>query len=120
MGASALKTAAASTKRKEIPSSSSSKEGKKKKSALEEIIEVEHYLSVSAQNNLFKLNVLLAFQMEERKRQQQEPVRTDYWLQPNIIVKVITKKVGDRYYKKKAVVVVRILDSLLIRGNMCR
>uniref|UniRef100_A0AAV2IZ71 DNA/RNA-binding protein KIN17 n=1 Tax=Knipowitschia caucasica TaxID=637954 RepID=A0AAV2IZ71_KNICA len=81
LGASALK-AAASTKRKDISSSASSKEGKRKKSALEEIKE-----------------------MEERRRQKREPIKTDYWLQPNIIVKVVTKKLGDRYHKKKAVVV---------------
>uniref|UniRef100_A0A3B3Z8H7 DNA/RNA-binding protein KIN17 n=1 Tax=Periophthalmus magnuspinnatus TaxID=409849 RepID=A0A3B3Z8H7_9GOBI len=78
LGASALK-AAAVTKRKDMSSSSSSKEGKRKKSALEEIKEVE--------------------------RQKHEPVKTDYWLQPNIIVKVVTKRLGDRYHKKKAVVV---------------
>ncbi|XP_033845128.1 DNA/RNA-binding protein KIN17 [Periophthalmus magnuspinnatus] len=81
LGASALK-AAAVTKRKDMSSSSSSKEGKRKKSALEEIKE-----------------------MEERRRQKHEPVKTDYWLQPNIIVKVVTKRLGDRYHKKKAVVV---------------
>ncbi|KAK7891844.1 hypothetical protein WMY93_023807 [Mugilogobius chulae] len=84
LGASALKAAATSTKRKDMSSSSSSKEGKRKKSALEEIKE-----------------------MEEQRRQKQEPVKTDYWLQPNIIVKVVTKRLGDRYHKKKAVVVVR-------------
>lgn len=97
LGSSALKTATASVKRKELSSSSSPKEGKKKKSALEEIKE-----------------------MEERRRRKQEPVKTDYWLQPNIIVKVITKRLGDRYHKKKAVVmdvqdkytaVVKIVDS---------
>lgn len=45
-------------------------------------------------------------QMEEKKRQQQQPVRTDYWLQPNIVVKVVTKKLGERYHKRKAVVMV--------------
>ncbi|XP_055010064.1 DNA/RNA-binding protein KIN17 isoform X2 [Boleophthalmus pectinirostris] len=82
LGESALKATAASTKRKDMSCSSSSKEGKRKKSALEEIKE-----------------------MEERRRQKQEPVKTDYWLQPNIIVKVVTKRLGDRYHKKKAVVV---------------
>lgn len=45
-------------------------------------------------------------QMEERKKKQQQPVRTDYWLQPNIVVKVVTKKLGERYHKRKAVVTV--------------
>lgn len=46
------------------------------------------------------------FQMEERKRKQQQPVRTDHWLQPNIVVKVVTKKLGERYHKRKGVVMV--------------
>lgn len=75
-GPSAL-AAAASAKRKELSSSSESKE-KKKKSALDEIME-----------------------MEEQKK---KSVRTDNWLQPNIVVKVITKKLGEKYHKKKAVI----------------
>uniref|UniRef100_A0A8C5EEN3 DNA/RNA-binding protein KIN17 n=1 Tax=Gouania willdenowi TaxID=441366 RepID=A0A8C5EEN3_GOUWI len=58
--------------------------------------------------------------METRKQQQQQPVRTDHWLQPNIVVKVVTKRLGDKYHKKKAVVmevrdkyeaVVKMIDS---------
>ncbi|XP_068128757.1 DNA/RNA-binding protein KIN17 isoform X2 [Hyperolius riggenbachi] len=90
----ALKSATASggAKRKE-PSQSQDKE-KKKKSALEEIIE-----------------------MEEKKKKTE---RTDFWLHPDIIVKIITKRLGDKYYKKKAVVkevidrytaVVKLVDS---------
>ncbi|KAM7367331.1 hypothetical protein PAMP_015241 [Pampus punctatissimus] len=97
--ASALKTAAASssTKRKDTSSSSDSRE-KKRKSALEEIIEME----------------------EKKKKQQQQSVRTDNWLQPSIVVKVVTKRLGEKYYKKKAVVmevrdkyaaVVKMIDS---------
>uniref|UniRef100_A0A3B4USF4 DNA/RNA-binding protein KIN17 n=1 Tax=Seriola dumerili TaxID=41447 RepID=A0A3B4USF4_SERDU len=98
LGASALKTAAASsTKRKDTSSGSDSRAEKKKKSALEEIIE-----------------------MEEKKKKKQQSVRTDYWLQPNIVVKVVTKRLGEKYHKKKAVVtevrenytaVVRMIDS---------
>uniref|UniRef100_A0AAQ6AG91 DNA/RNA-binding protein KIN17 n=1 Tax=Amphiprion ocellaris TaxID=80972 RepID=A0AAQ6AG91_AMPOC len=88
----ALKAASTSVKRKDT--SSDTRGEKKKKSALEEIIE-----------------------MEEKKK---KSVRTDYWLQPNIIVKVVTKKLGEKYHKKKAVVmevrdkygaVVRMIDS---------
>lgn len=97
LGASALKaaSAAASTKRKDT--SSDTRGEKKKKSALEEIIE-----------------------MEEKKRKKQQPVRTDYWLQPNIVVKVVTKRLGEKYHKKKAVImevrdkygaVVKMIDS---------
>ena len=52
---------------------------------------------------------LFFVQMEEKKRKQQQPVRTDYWLQPNIVVKVVTKKLGEKYHKKKAVVTVTVL-----------
>lgn len=48
--------------------------------------------------------------MEEKKKmKQQQSVRTDYWLQPNIVVKVITKRLGEKYHKKKAVIMVRML-----------
>lgn len=59
-------------------------------------------------------------EMEEKKKKQQQPVRTDYWLQPNIVVKVITKRLGEKYHKKKAVImevrdkygaVVKMIDS---------
>lgn len=95
LGASALK-AAASTKRKDPSSGSDSRSEKKKKSALEEIKE-----------------------MEERRKTKQS-VRTDYWLQPNIVVKVVTKRLGEKYHKKKGVVmevkdkygaVVKMMDS---------
>lgn len=44
--------------------------------------------------------------MEEKKKKKQDAVRTDYWLQPNIVVKVVTKRLGEKYYKKKALVTV--------------
>ncbi|XP_072233541.1 DNA/RNA-binding protein KIN17 [Leuresthes tenuis] len=102
LGASALKAAAAtssssSVKRKDASSGSDSRREKKKKSALEEIIE-----------------------MEEKKKKKQQSVRTDYWLQPNIVVKVVTKRLGEKYHKKKAVImetrdryaaVVKMIDS---------
>lgn len=92
LGPSALK-AAASAKRKESSHSGDSKD-KKKKSALDEIIE-----------------------MEEQKK---KSVRSDNWIQANIVVKVITKRLGEKYYKKKAVIrevqdkytaVVKMIDS---------
>ncbi|MBN3325595.1 KIN17 protein, partial [Atractosteus spatula] len=77
LGPSALQVAATSVKRKESSHTSESKE-KKKKSALDEIIE-----------------------MEEQKK---KTTRVDYWLHPNIIVKVVTKKLGEKYFKKKGVI----------------
>ncbi|OXB64340.1 hypothetical protein ASZ78_004973 [Callipepla squamata] len=94
LGPSALKVAEGAVKRKESTRSSGQSKEKKKKSALDEIMELE----------------------EEKKRTS----RTDYWLQPDIIVKIITKKLGEKYHKKKAVVkevidkytaVVKMIDS---------
>ncbi|KAL8222352.1 UNVERIFIED_CONTAM: hypothetical protein K2H54_075795 [Gekko kuhli] len=96
LGPSGLKTAgtAPTAKRKEIPPASGDSREKKRKTALEEIIEFE----------------------EEKKKS----ARTDYWLQPEIVVKIITKKLGEKYHKKKAVVkevinkytaVVKLMDS---------
>ncbi|KAM9311762.1 DNA/RNA-binding protein KIN17 [Gastrophryne carolinensis] len=79
-------------KRKDV-SQGQSKE-KKKKCALDEIME-----------------------MEEKKKKTE---RTDFWLQPDIIVKIVTKRLGDKYYKKKAAVkevidrytaIVKLVDS---------
>lgn len=94
LASNALKSAAVTgpVKRKD-PAQSQTKE-KKKRSALEEIIE-----------------------MEEKKKKTE---RMDFWLQPEIVVKIITKKLGEKYHKKKAVVkevidrytaVVKLIDS---------
>lgn len=61
-------------KDKNLPS-----DGKKRKSALDELI-------------------------LEQELQREKINRKDYWLTPGIVVKVTAKKLGDRYYKKKAVV----------------
>ncbi|XP_015278087.1 PREDICTED: DNA/RNA-binding protein KIN17-like [Gekko japonicus] len=95
-GPSGLKTAgtAPTVKRKDIPPAPGESKEKKRKTALEEIIEFEEAKKKSA--------------------------RTDYWLQPEIVVKIITKKLGDKYHKKKAIVkevinkytaVVKLIDS---------
>ena len=47
--------------------------------------------------------------MEEKKKKRQQPVKTDYWLQPNIVVKVVTKRLGEKYHKKKAIVTVTVV-----------
>ncbi|XP_066448192.1 DNA/RNA-binding protein KIN17 isoform X2 [Eleutherodactylus coqui] len=89
-----LKSAAVSgTVKRKDPTPSQVKE-KKKKSALDEIME-----------------------MEEKKKKTE---RTEHWLQQDIVVKIVTKKLGEKYYKKKAVVkevidrytaVVKLVDS---------
>ncbi|NXO76059.1 KIN17 protein, partial [Sitta europaea] len=78
LGQNALKMVERAVKRKEAAHSSDQPKEKKKKSALDEIMELE----------------------EEKKRTS----RRDYWLQPEIIVKIVTKKLGEKYHKKKAVV----------------
>lgn len=74
---------------------SKEKESRKRKSALDEIME-----------------------MEEKRKETSN--RKDYWLAKGIIVKVLHKKLGNRYYKKKGVVkdvqnryvgVIKMLDS---------
>lgn len=84
-----------SVKRKESgPASSSETKDKKKKSALDEIMEFE----------------------EQKKRS----LRRDHWLHTGIVVKLITKKLGEKYYKKKAVIkevqekytaIIKMIDS---------
>jgi len=88
-------------KSKEYASSSS---GRKRKSALDEIMEME----------------------EEQKKKKQKKVvdsssaKLDQWLMTGIVVKVVTPKLGEKYYRKKGVVtdvidkysgVIRMLDS---------
>ncbi|XP_071960180.1 DNA/RNA-binding protein KIN17-like [Antedon mediterranea] len=73
-----LKAAAA-----EAASTSKKKEKddrKRKKSALEEIRE-----------------------MEEKKKKTENP-KKDYWLAKGIVVKVVTKRLGEKYYKRKGVI----------------
>ncbi|XP_060075719.1 DNA/RNA-binding protein KIN17-like [Ylistrum balloti] len=69
--------------------------GQKRKSALDEIME-----------------------FEEQKKEKMN--RKDYWLHEGITVKVVTRKLGDKYYKKKAFVkevidlykaVIKMIDS---------
>ncbi|KAE8616611.1 hypothetical protein XENTR_v10008844 [Xenopus tropicalis] len=90
----ALKSAAVMGSVKRKDTSQVQPKEKKKKSALDEIME-----------------------MEEKKKKTE---RTDFWLQPEIVVKIVTKKLGEKYYKKKAVVkevidrytaVVKLVDS---------
>lgn len=52
---------------------------------------------------------------EERKKQQikenqEKKERTDYWLQPGIVVKIVNKKLGGGKYFKKKGVVLSVID----------
>lgn len=56
--------------------------------------------------------------MEARKKKKLDAVRTDYWMQPNIVIKVVTKRLGEKYHKKKGVVMVTMLSvSLVVRAS---
>lgn len=58
---------------------------KRKKSALEEIMQEEA--------------------LKKKKQRQEEKERSevkDYWLRPDIVVKIVTKSLGDKFYKQKA------------------
>lgn len=68
---------------KSYSSSASSKE-RKRKSALEEL-------------------------REEQERFKEKKFHKDYWLLEGIVVKVVTKALGDKYYKQKGVVL-QVID----------
>ncbi|XP_059150413.1 DNA/RNA-binding protein KIN17-like [Physella acuta] len=83
------------TEKTKPPTSSKAGEKRKAKTALDEIMEAE-----------------------EQKKEKIN--RKDYWLCPGIVVKVVHKKLGEKYYKKKAVVkevkdlytgIIKMLDS---------
>ncbi|XP_036257368.1 DNA/RNA-binding protein KIN17-like [Molothrus ater] len=90
----ALKMVEGAVKRAGAAYCSGQPKKKKKKSALDEMMELE----------------------EEKKRTS----RTDYWLQTDIIVRIVTKKLERKYHRKKAVVkevidkytaIVKVIDS---------
>lgn len=72
-------------KYKPSTSSSSMSGGGRKLSSLDEIMKIEEYKKEKAN-------------------------RKDYWLSEGIVVKLITKSLGDRFYKEKAVVV-EVMDK---------
>jgi len=93
--------ATSDTARKKSEASASSTSGKKRKSALDEIMEMEK---------------------EEKKKKQKKMIDSSSakWLMTGIVVKVVTAKLGEKYYRKKGVVVdivdkysgvIRMLDS---------
>lgn len=38
------------------------------------------------------------------EKQKKRSVRADHWLHPGIVIKVVTKRLGEKYHKKKGVV----------------
>ena len=51
--------------------------------------------------------------MEEQQKEKKN--RKDHWLHERVVVKVMTKRLGDKYHKKKGVIRVRLLVQ-----QMCR
>jgi len=51
-----------------------------------------------------KQKTALAEMIEEEEQKKEKLNRKDYWLMKGIVVKIITKELGEKYYKKKAVV----------------
>ena len=51
---------------------------------------------------VYVLKSIFFYQFEKKKKEQMN--RKDYWLHEGIVVKIVTKKLGEKYYKKKAVV----------------
>lgn len=58
--------------------------------------------------------------MTEQEKEKETRNRKDYWLTPGIVVKVTTKRLGEKYYKNKAVImeveekylgIIKMLDS---------
>lgn len=72
---------------------------KKKKSALEEIMEEEEARKKRKLDS------------ESSKRKEKSEVK-DYWLKENIVVKIVTKSLGDKYYKQKGYVK-QVLDKFV-------
>jgi DNA/RNA-binding protein KIN17 len=67
--------------------------------------------SISSSNlsGVFKLpekrkNSALDDIIADEEKRKEKLNRKDYWLHKNIIVKIITNKLGEKYYKKKAIV----------------
>ncbi|XP_012680855.2 DNA/RNA-binding protein KIN17 [Clupea harengus] len=96
LGASALRAASSSSVKRKDPSHSSDSKDKKKKSALEEIMEME------------------------AEQQKKKMVKLDHWLHTDIVVKIVTKRLGEKYFKKKGVIkevqekftaIVKMVDS---------
>jgi len=73
------------------------KEEKRKCQALEEIMEEE--------------------KMKKRKEQENDPLTENSWLRKGIVVKVVTKSLGDKYYKKKGQVV-EVIDDFAAMVQM--
>ncbi|CAH0730117.1 unnamed protein product, partial [Brenthis ino] len=55
--------------------------------------------------------------MAMQEREKEKANRKDYWLTEGIIVKIVTKSLGDKYFKRKAVVE-RVLDKYAARVRL--
>ena len=48
--------------------------------------------------------VQLTFFMKAEEKKKKVSLRTENWLHAGIVVKVITKRLGEKYFKKKGVI----------------
>lgn len=73
--------------------------------------------SISGQKRKSALDEIMEFEEKKKEKQNRKP----YWLHEGIVVKIVHKKLGEKYYKKKAVVksvnddpysgVIKMIDS---------
>lgn len=80
-------------------------------SYLECILLSEDYTFVFIHIHVY-VKVFFFFQFEKKKKEKLN--RKDYWLHEGIVVKIVTKKLGEKYYKKKAVVKVLLFVKVFI------
>ena len=83
--------------RKKSEESASSSSGRKRKSALDENMEME-------ENQKKKIQKKFDDSSRDKMR--------DQWLMRRIVVKVVTPKLGEKYYRKKGVVVDIVGDNV--------
>jgi len=81
--------------------------GKRKKSALEEIMEEEERRKARRRENegkegkVSKSSMSVSSSSSSTSSSSNKHLK-DYWLKRDIVVKVVTKALGEKYYKKKA------------------
>ncbi|CAF0756284.1 unnamed protein product [Rotaria sp. Silwood1] len=94
---------ASSSKKRANPTDETSDETDAKKSKTETTVETSVFkkpLPVSSQRKKSALEEVR--EMEEKMKEQRN--RKDYWLHEGIVVKIITLKLGEKYYKRKGII----------------
>ncbi|CAF4772494.1 unnamed protein product [Rotaria sp. Silwood1] len=94
---------ASSSKKRANPTDETSDETDAKKSKTETTVETSVFkkpLPVSSQRKKSALEEVR--EMEEKMKEKRN--RKDYWLHEGIVVKIITLKLGEKYYKRKGII----------------